>query len=259
MLKEQRKLEHCTCWSGSLENLFETEAGHFWSILETRPYMRARICLVQQLIYCGETSPLALEFALDHMLDMLRLCRSDNMGLRSKVPHVMLSLGKNQECYDFIKWWGTCDPDGRYDWGDTSLPYLNLSGEDMYEDYTPDSYDDLSHIVALALLKFRLLSISETPDVTDQIKSQLSELLKRGLAHNKRIWMAIINPEPLMSQPTPYCYSMGSTAEAWFVIEDCLPPWRSTPGAIKMLQEKYGIKPTYDVKMDVLAAEGFGR
>lgn len=48
------------------------------------------------------------------------------MGLRIYVIHIMLRLNLNQETYDFIKWWETCDRDGKYDWGDMSLPYLNL-------------------------------------------------------------------------------------------------------------------------------------
>jgi len=35
-----------------------------------------------------------------------------------------------QEAYDLIKWWETCDPDGHYDWGDLSLPYLTIKGKE---------------------------------------------------------------------------------------------------------------------------------
>jgi hypothetical protein len=101
----------------------------------------------------------AVESALDHIMDMLRLCRGDNMGVRDLAPHLMLRLGRYQDCYDFIRWWKTCDPHGTYDWGDTSLPYLNLKNEDVYEsvDYLCDRYPDLSYTVATTLMKIKLL------------------------------------------------------------------------------------------------------
>jgi hypothetical protein len=49
------------------------------------------------------------------MQDMQRLRRSDNLGLRDMMPAIMLRLDLDQECYDFVKWWVTCDPDGNYD------------------------------------------------------------------------------------------------------------------------------------------------
>ena len=61
-----------------LEN--EDAIGHFWSIQETRPYMRARFGYVEALLKVKSRS--AVEKALEHLLDMLRLCRGDNMGVR---------------------------------------------------------------------------------------------------------------------------------------------------------------------------------
>jgi tetratricopeptide (TPR) repeat protein len=56
---------------------FEEEAGHFWGILETRPYMRAREGLAECLWMLGER-----EEAIGHWDDMLRLNPNDNQGLR---------------------------------------------------------------------------------------------------------------------------------------------------------------------------------
>lgn len=90
------------------------------------------------------------------MQDMLRLCRGDNMGLRDSVPAMMLRLDLDQECYDFVKWWATCDQDNDYDWGNTTLPHLNIRGADVFEE--PDFIDSgLNHIIALLLLKLKLL------------------------------------------------------------------------------------------------------
>ena len=56
---------------------FEHDAGRFWRILETRPYMRARAGLADCLWDLGERDD-----AVAHMWDMLRLNPSDNQGLR---------------------------------------------------------------------------------------------------------------------------------------------------------------------------------
>lgn len=80
------------------------------------------------------------------------------MGLRDMVPTMMLRLDLDQECYDFVKWWATCDPDGRYDWGNMTLPHLNIHGADVFED--PDAWGQgfaLNESVAILLLKLKLL------------------------------------------------------------------------------------------------------
>jgi tetratricopeptide (TPR) repeat protein len=56
---------------------FQEDVGHFWGILETRPYMRARVGLAQHLWMQGRR-----EEAVGHLQDMLRLNPNDNQGLR---------------------------------------------------------------------------------------------------------------------------------------------------------------------------------
>lgn len=154
---EEARLHNLPPGTFTPANPFEDSVGHFWGIWETRPYMRLRYSLVEVLLKVDTVD--AVQSALAHMMDMFRLCRSDNMGVRSQVPSVMLRLHKDQECYDFVKWWTTCDPDGTYDWGDMDLPYLNMHGEDVFEpcDVFLESYPDIGHTVALTLLKIRLL------------------------------------------------------------------------------------------------------
>jgi hypothetical protein len=139
------------------QNVFETSVGHFWGIFGTRDYMRARCGLVLAL---GEIKTReAVEAQLEHDLDMLRLCRSDNIGVREDIPHLMLRLDRDQECYDFIKWWFTCDPDGTYDWGNMDLPYLSVKNADVFEEvgFMCQSFPSLSHLVAATLIKVKLL------------------------------------------------------------------------------------------------------
>lgn len=56
---------------------FEDEVGHFWGLLETRPYMRARRGLALALWRKGEH-----DAAIAHVQDMLRLNPNDNQGMR---------------------------------------------------------------------------------------------------------------------------------------------------------------------------------
>jgi hypothetical protein len=145
----------------SNRHIFETNAGHFWGLIETRPYMRARFALVEA--YLDLKTFDSVKTALDHTMEILRLCRSDNMGVRNLAPHMMLRLGRDQDCYDFVKWWENCDPNGTYDWGDLTLPYLDEKNADVYEsvDYLCGKYTHVSHLIAVALLKIRLLKSLE--------------------------------------------------------------------------------------------------
>lgn len=112
-------------------NLFEEQVGHFWGILETRDYMRARYALVEALLKVKTYA--SVKAAHDHIMDMLRLCRSDNMGVREQVPWLKLRLGRDQECYDFCVWWATTGQERDYDWGNMDLPYLDIKNADILE------------------------------------------------------------------------------------------------------------------------------
>ena len=72
-------------------NLGENELiegrGHFWGILETRPYMRARRELAMALLGAGQLREAADEFAA-----MLELNPNDNQGVRDYLLGVYLAL-----------------------------------------------------------------------------------------------------------------------------------------------------------------------
>jgi len=138
-------------------NPFETGVGHFWGILATRDYMRTRNSLAHALFLINTRA--AVQKTLDHVLDLLRLCRSDNMGVRDLPPSLYLRLGRDQECYDYCKWWVTTALRRDYDWGNTDLPYLDLKGEDAFESVSVFVNDkvDLTVPTGVMLLKIRLL------------------------------------------------------------------------------------------------------
>ncbi|KAI0836729.1 hypothetical protein F5Y06DRAFT_273233 [Hypoxylon sp. FL0890] len=139
------------------ENPFETARGQFWAWTPTRPYMRSRYELTAALLNIKTGD--AVEDALEHSLGILQLNHGDNQMVRAQVPGLYLRLGRDQEAYDFIKWYATVGSAGDYDWGNPDSPFLNLRDEDVLEpidDYV-ENLMELSFLVCLTNLKIRLL------------------------------------------------------------------------------------------------------
>jgi tetratricopeptide (TPR) repeat protein len=80
------------------EDFFEEEAGSFWGILETRPYMRARLGLAHCLEEMGQ-----LDKAAEHYREMLRLNPNDNQGVRELLLICLLRQKKDAEAEDLLK------------------------------------------------------------------------------------------------------------------------------------------------------------
>ncbi len=77
---------------------FEEDAGHFWGILETRPYMRARAGLAQCLWLLGEKQQ-----AIAHYTEMLRLNPGDNQGIRYLLLDCLLQVGDDEAAGKLLK------------------------------------------------------------------------------------------------------------------------------------------------------------
>ena len=143
----------------------------------------------------------AVEAALGHALEMLRLCRGDNQGVRSYVPALYLRLGRDQEAYDFINWYATV-PDEKYEWYNTDLPYPDLHNQDAFEPVFENTYYyNVAFTVALTLIKTCLMKdleslqdfLQKNPGASEEARrAHLEEeatsdiLLKRtqNVAHN---------------------------------------------------------------------------
>lgn len=72
--------------------MFREGAGHFWGILETRPYMRARLGLALSLWTMGRR-----EEAVRHLEEMLRLNPNDNQGVRYTLAGFLLALDRDDD------------------------------------------------------------------------------------------------------------------------------------------------------------------
>jgi len=72
--------------------------GHFWGILDTRPYMRARNRKVLILIELGRYT-----CAVKECEELLKLCESDNLGVRYLLIGLYCLLEKFDECKKLFK------------------------------------------------------------------------------------------------------------------------------------------------------------
>jgi len=80
------------------EEFFQKEAGNFWGILQTRPYMRARLGLAQCLEELGQ-----LEEAAHHYRELLRLNPMDNQGARHLLLGCLLKMNADDEAEQLLK------------------------------------------------------------------------------------------------------------------------------------------------------------
>lgn len=71
---------------------FEEEAGHFWGMIQTRPYMRARLGLAHCLEELGR-----VDEAIGHYQELLRLNPNDNQGVRYVLLPVLLAAARDTE------------------------------------------------------------------------------------------------------------------------------------------------------------------
>lgn len=78
--------------------IFKYDAGHFWGILETRPYMRARQGLANVLWHLGEQRE-----AIEHLQAMLKLNPDDNQGLRYVLGNWLLVAGDDATLEKLLK------------------------------------------------------------------------------------------------------------------------------------------------------------
>jgi tetratricopeptide (TPR) repeat protein len=77
---------------------FEEDAGHFWGVLKTRPYMRARLGLAMSLDESGH-----LAEAAGHYRELLRLNPNDNQGVRECLLPDLIELGADEEAAQLWK------------------------------------------------------------------------------------------------------------------------------------------------------------
>ncbi|KAL2785248.1 hypothetical protein BJX66DRAFT_315206 [Aspergillus keveii] len=88
---------------------------------------------------------------------MARLHRDDFAQLHSVIPGLMLRVGQDQRCYNYLKWWAWVykseDP------CDREIPWLCMKKANAFEDTKKIAarWSDLQQLVAFTVLKVKLL------------------------------------------------------------------------------------------------------
>lgn len=104
------------------EAAFIEDVGHFWGLLETRPYMRARLGLAMVLRASG-----AHEEAVGHFVDMLRLNPGDNQGIRYILLIAFLEAGRDADAEALLERYKD-DGAAGWAWGSVLLSYRREGG-----------------------------------------------------------------------------------------------------------------------------------
>lgn len=255
-------------------SLFETQAGDFWDISETRAYMRARIKLadlIYDIAYEKETVEL-WERVVAHYQELLRLNDSDNMGLRYRFPFLLLYLNRDDDAYSFCRYWENWEID---DEEERERRHTNSSEGDWiypreegcrYNDFFAECQDDtrefmsLAMLVAVCIIKMRLVAAYDDKKkrgvVQDESavhvqrieanRRQVQDLMDQIHANNPSMLPSILNPTPMKSQGLPEFHSPGHPTEAAFVLNDCHRAFVRVPGAEDLLKARFGPRPTYN-------------
>lgn len=80
------------------QDLRQAYAENYWSHVATRAYMRARSGLAETLADAG-----ALEEAVDHLEELLKLNPNDDQGLRYPLAEHLLLLGRDERLLELIE------------------------------------------------------------------------------------------------------------------------------------------------------------
>ncbi len=75
--------------------------GDFWSVLETRPYMRLRYAYLEHLVTVYHLRP-----AIAECRKLLRLCKNDNMGVRYRLIALYAYLQEEAPAMKLVKQYG---------------------------------------------------------------------------------------------------------------------------------------------------------
>lgn len=78
--------------------VFEKSQGRFWEVMETRPYMRARLGLAECLWDLDKKDE-----ALGHLRELMRLNPADDQGVRYILLQCLLESGADEELGDLLK------------------------------------------------------------------------------------------------------------------------------------------------------------
>ncbi|MBZ5522124.1 MAG: tetratricopeptide repeat protein [Acidobacteriia bacterium] len=97
---------------------FEENKGHFWGLVETRPYMRARATLAEFLFSAGR-----MPEAISHFEGILALNPNDNQGVRDRLLNCYLASGDLKGAQRLLRQYHE-DCSAVFNWGKTMERFL---------------------------------------------------------------------------------------------------------------------------------------
>ena len=150
----------------------------------------------------------ALEKVLQYHLESLTLNHLDALGVRYITPFFLISMGRDADAYNFIKWWSNDQYNVEYKW--YTLPMLTSTDEffsalpkhNMYKDLfqslrNPSKGIPFKYLVALLLLKLKIF----TEYKTRRFELQIFSSALKGSAYE-----LVLRSEPFMDLLRKYVF-----------------------------------------------------
>ena len=190
----------------------------------------------------------AVGIALNTLLAMLHQDRGDTLRLRFIVPQLFILLGRDQECYDFVKWWIVTLRDERYDFHDTARPFLDIRGAHIMEpvDVITNGWAELVLLAAVTLLKIRYLHerfryaanrltgiVGELVEGNrvDVAKIQARQMIGAVHDRNGHFWYLLFGPTSEWDDGSIGNFELGSREDACVNMPLVYKAWPETPDA----------------------------
>jgi hypothetical protein len=131
----------------------ETYAGRLWEVGPTRLYLYTMSKYGELLIRTWRRQ--GIEDALSVYVKLLHLNPTDQQDIHDIVPALYIRLGRDQEAYDFLKYWGLKSNDSLPE----EQPFLGIKNADVFEgvDLWVGEHLQLTQASNVLLIKIRLL------------------------------------------------------------------------------------------------------
>jgi len=239
-----------------------------WDCRSLPDYKLARLRLVQKLLVLKRTD--AVESALRHLKCMLPYDKHDEMGLSQMIPALLLRLGRDQRCYNFLKWFSyrqSCHERFHL------LSFIELHKADVLERVT--HLPSLGYCIPLTLLKIRLFLDLQAMQYTtllisrlvpqeihdniracctdgdalatrilrehdlspriEKLRRQIERLIEDVHRANKFFWPMLLNPGSNLSAVSFVC-PPSTLEEAQIILQHNYDSWLETRGAIALVK-----------------------
>jgi hypothetical protein len=176
--------------------LFNAHGGGLSALLGSGSLLDPLLNLAQA--YLQIDTQIAVQLGLDLLLEMVDITKDPKAATADLVPTCFLRLGRDQEAYDYMKWWVT-SPAPKGPFGPSPQLWASVNEKaDVFESVGlfKGKCPSLSFMVALTLLKLRLLidlqalqqSMKIGGDMSRETLDQIrSHLISSAVSGNKEV------------------------------------------------------------------------